>query len=232
MGALDFLFEGQQPPSTTRTNSATTSLPKWLDDYSQQVVGQAGAIASEPYQAYDGPRIAGLTPDQLQAFDVTRGLVGQAPDAIGAAANKPGALTAAAPYIQGANQTYTGDNVSKYMDPYVDNVIDRAGTLAQRQLNEKFLPSVQSTFGAAGSGPRSTQMRATVDRGVRDLTEGLNEQALAALSGAYQTGATTFGADANRQGTLAGITGQLASNERGQDASLAESQQRAGIFPA
>ena len=232
MGSLDFLFEGQQPPSTTRTNSATTSLPKWLDDYAQGMVGQAGAIAGEPYQAYEGPRIAGLTEDQLRAFDVTRGLVGAAPSAIQGAMDKPGALTAAAPYLQGANKTYTGQNVKDYMDPYVGNVIDYAGTLAQRQLNEKFLPSVQATFGAAGSGPRSTQMRATVDRGVRDLTEGLNQQALAALSGAYQTGATTFGADANRQGTLAGITGQLASNERGQDVNLAGALQNAGLTDA
>lgn len=232
MGSIDFLFEGQSPPSTTRTGSQVTSLPKWLDDYAQSVIGQAGAVANEPYQAYEGPRIAGLTPDQLRSFDVTRGLVGAAPTMIGAAAEKPGALTAAAPYIAGANKTYTGDTVSQYMNPYIENVINRAGTLAQRQLNEKFLPSVQATFGAAGSGPRSTQMRSVVDRGVRDLTEGLNEQGLAALAQGYQSGATTFANDAGRQAQLAGVTGQLASNERGQDTSIAEALQRAGITDA
>jgi hypothetical protein len=232
MGAVDFLFEGQQPPSTTKTNSQVTSLPKWLDDYSRDLIGGAGAIANEGYQAYEGPRIAGLTPDQLKAFDITRGMTGVASGMIQDASQKPGALTAAQPFINGANKTYTGDTVKNYMDPYVGNVIDYAGTLAKRQLDEKFLPSVAATFGGAGSGPRSTQMRATVDRGVRDLTEGLNQQALAALSQGYQQGATTFGADANRQGTLAGITGQLASNERGQDVNIANAYQNAGLTDA
>lgn len=227
MGALDFLFEGKSPPAVTTSGTTVQNMPKWLSDYTQGIISQASAVAAEPYQQYEGPRLAGLTPDQLKAFDIARSSTGQTSNAIQGAINQPGALSAAQPYLDKAGGTYTGENVNKYMDPYVSNVIDRAGTLAQRQLNEKLLPSVYGTFGGAGQDSRSTEMRKVVDRGTRDLTEGLNEQALGALSGAYTAGGTQFNADQSRQGTLAQYAGTLAGNERGQTADLAKSLQAA-----
>lgn len=227
MGALDFLFEGKPPPAVTTSGTTVQNMPKWLSDYTQGIISQASAVAAEPYQAYEGPRIAGLNPDQLKAFDIARNSTGQASTAIQGAIDKPGALTAAQPYLDQAGGEYTGANVDKYMNPYVSNVIDRAGTLAQRQLNEKFLPSVYGTFGGAGQDARSTEMRKVVDRGVRDLTEGVNEQGLAALSGAYTAGGTQFNADRSRMGTLGQYAGTLAGNERTQTADLAKSLQAA-----
>ena len=225
MGILDFLFEGKPPPNTTTTS--VTGLPQWLSDYAQQIVGQGAAVAAQPYQAYQGPRLAGLNADQIKGFDVTRGSIGQAPGAIQQAQGQPGALTAAQPYIDSASQTLPG-NIDKYMDPYISNVVDYAGTLANRQLNEKFLPSVSNYFGANGSsGSRSTQMRKTVDQGVRDLTEGLQQQGLAALSQGYQTAGQQFQADQSRLGTLGQLAGTFASNQRGQNADLAGALQKA-----
>ena len=61
-GALDFLFEGKAPPSVTTYGSTVTDMPKWLSDYTQGLIGKANAVAGEDYQAYGGPRLAGLTP--------------------------------------------------------------------------------------------------------------------------------------------------------------------------
>jgi hypothetical protein len=113
------------------------------------------------------------------------------------------------------------------MNPYTENVIDRAGTLAQRQLNEKLLPSVYGAFGGAGQDSRSTEMRKVVDRGTRDLTEGINQQGLAALSQGWTDSANIFNQDKSRSGALASYAGQLAGNERGQTADLAKSLQAA-----
>jgi len=231
-GVLDFLFEGKPPPSTTTYGSTTTDMPKWLSDYTQGLIGRANSIAGEEYQPYSGPRLAGLNEDQLKSFDITRGSSGSyLPGMQAAQGAAQGALTTAQPYFNQAAQTYP-DQASRYMDPYVSNVIDRAGTLAQRQLNEKFLPGVQQMFGAAGASPRSTNMRRTVDQGVRDLTEGLHEQALGALSQGYQQGANAFNADASRMGQLGSNVAQIQLGQGALGGALATDLQSAQLRDA
>lgn len=233
MSGLDFLFEGKPPASVTSYGTSTTEMPRWLSDYTQGLITKANAVAAEPYQSYEGPRLAGRNADQQRAVDITRGSSGlYTPWITGAQQNVQGALGMAMPYIQGAGQTYTGENVNKYMNPYIENVIDRAGTLAQRQMTEKLMPSVQAAFGAAGSGPRSNVMRRTVDQGVRDLTEGINQQGLAALAAGYESGANIFGADASRQGALAGTVGNLAINSGQVGGALAEQAQQLALRDA
>lgn len=231
-GVLDFLFEGRPPPTSTNYGQTVTDMPKWLSDYTTSLVANAGAVAGQPYQAYEGPRLAGLTPDQLNAFDITRNSSGAYnPLMTGATNAAQGALTTAQPYLDKAGQSFP-DQASRYMDPYVSNVIDRAGTLANRQLNEKFLPSVQGVFGSAGQDARSTGMRQVVDRGVRDLTEGLNEQALGALSGAYTTAGQQFNADAARQGALAQTAGNLSLDQARTESDLATTNQSLALRDA
>lgn len=226
MGALDFLFEGKPPPSVTSYGSSTTDMPKWLSDYTQGLIGRANSIAAEPYQAYEGPRLAGLTQDQLAAFQMTRDNKGSYIPGMQQAQQAAGnALTDAQPYFDKAGQTYTGSTVDTYMNPYVENVINRGSQLATRTLNEDFLPSVSKYFGATGASPRSTQYRATVDRGVRDLTEGLNAQNQAALADAYTQGASIFGTDAARLGGLGESVGNLSLNQANTLGGLAESTQ-------
>jgi hypothetical protein len=230
--ALDFLFEGKPPPSTTTYGSTTTDMPKWLSDYTQGLIGRANSIAAEPYQAYGGPRLAGLNEDQMRSFDITRGSSGSyMPGMTAAQGAAQGAPGTAQPYFDKAAQTYP-DQASRYMNPYISNVIDRAGTLAQRQLNEKFLPGVQQMFGAAGASPRSTNMRRTVDQGVRDLTEGLHEQALGALSQGYQQGASAFGADASRMGAIGQMAGNLQLGSAALGGGLATDMQTAQLRDA
>lgn len=225
MSGLDFLFEGKPPPSVQTYGTTTTDLPKWLSDYTQGLITKANAVAAEPYQTYGGPRLAGLNEDQQRAFDITRGAAGMyTPWITGAQQSAQGALAQAQPFLDQAGRTYP-QAVSEYMDPYVENVINRGSQLAERTLNEKFLPSVANYFGSAGSGPRSTQMRATVDRGVRDLTEGLNAQNQAALSQAFTTGANIFGQDMQRMGALGQITGGLALDQGRVGGALAQVSQ-------
>lgn len=225
MGALDFLFEGKPPPSTTTYGTTTTDMPKWLSDYTQGLIGRANAIAGEDYQTYTGPRLAGLTPDQERAAAITRQASGNYNPLMTSATNAAqGALTATAPYVAAAGQTFP-QQVDAYMNPYIENVVNRAGTLAERQLNEKFLPSVYRTFGAAGATPRSTEMRRTVDQGVRDLTEGLHEQSLAALAEGYGQAGTLFNQDATRMGGLAQLVNSMGLNTAQTQGALAETGQ-------
>lgn len=226
MGTLDFLFEGSAPASVTRYGSETANIPQWMSDYTQALLGRANAIGAEPYQPYSGPRVAGFAPDTNRAFDMTRnnvgagqGVLGQGLSALSGAqgrsvadaanpfmTNAQGALAAAtnpagmAPgmgMVMGAGSaTYPGA-VSEYMNPYIQNVIDRGANLATRTFNEKLMPGIRDMFTANGQFG-SSRMAEEVMRGARDTTEGIQMNSNAALADAYQSGSQIFGQDQGR----------------------------------
>jgi hypothetical protein len=214
-----------------------------MSDYTLGLISRANAIAAEPYQEYGGPRVAGFTPDTQNAFNQTRiasnayqgplaqalGLTGQASQAnpfataspylsnaasmTQQAANAPGALSAASPYMQQAGGTFTGGNVNQYMDPYVQNVVNRSADLANRNFNENLMPGIQDKFTRAGQyGSKGMLTDAT--RAARDTTENIQSQANAALSQAYQNAGQLYGADASRAGTLAQLAGSLSGQDQ------------------
>lgn len=220
MGVADFLFEGKAPPSVTTYGSTSSSIPQWMSDYNQGLISRANAIAAEPYQAYGGPRVAGFTDDTQNAFNLTRqaansyqGPLAQALGLTeGAVGPGTGGLSAAQPFIQQAGKGYN-ESASQYMDPYVQNVIDRAKLEANRNYQENILPGLDKKFTAAGQYGSSAMAR-EANRAARDVTEGLQSNANAALSQAYTTGANIFGQDQSRQLNLGQLAGQLGTAER------------------
>jgi hypothetical protein len=220
MGLASFLFEGQAPPSTTTYGQKTENIPQWMSDYTQGLVARANAIAAEPYQQYGGPRVAGLTPDTLNAFAQTRSAanaymgplqqaLGMTQDAFG---EGTGGMAAAQPYMQQAGQTFPGA-ASQYMDPYIQNVIGRSQELANRNFNEQLMPSIESKFIRGGQYGSAAMQQAAL-RGARDVSENLQSQANAQLSGAYQNAGQMFGADQGRMGALAQLAGQLGGQQQ------------------
>jgi hypothetical protein len=243
MSLTDFLFEGSAPPAVTTYGQRTENIPQFMSDYTLGLISRANAIAAEPYQAYGGPRVAGFTPDTQNAFNQTRmaanayqgplaqalGLTGQAAESnplataspyitnaasmTQQAGNAPGALSAASPYMQQAGGTFTGSNVNQYMDPYIQNVVNRSADLANRNFSENLMPGIQDKFTRAGQyGSRGMLTDAT--RAARDTTENIQSQANAALSQAYQNAGQLYGADASRAGTLAQLAGSLSGSDQ------------------
>ncbi len=79
------------------TQTQISDLPEWAKPYAKETLGKAQAltdISQNPYQTYQGERIAGFTPMQEQAM-----------------------RTAASP------QAF-GQEVQGYMSPYMQNVVD------------------------------------------------------------------------------------------------------------
>jgi hypothetical protein len=220
MGIADFLFEGKAPPSVTTYGSSTSNIPAWMEAYNQGLISRANAIAAEPYQAYGGPRIAGFSEDTRNAFNLTRqaanayqGPLAQALGMTeGAVAPGTGGLAAAQPHLANAAGTYP-EAASQYMDPYVQNVINRAKLEANRNYTENILPTLDAKFTQGGQYGSSAMAR-EANRAARDVTEGVQSQADAALSQAYTTGAGIYGADKQRAMGLAQLTGQLGAQER------------------
>jgi len=97
MATLDFLFQGQPPPSVTTYGTATAGIPQFLSDYTQGLLSKANAVAAEPYQTYGAPRIADFTQAQQQAFQNTAAMQGQWSPSIQSAQNLTGQAAASDP---------------------------------------------------------------------------------------------------------------------------------------
>jgi hypothetical protein len=232
MGVLDFLFEGKPPASVTTYGQSVQNVPSWLSDYTQGLIARANMVAAEPYQAYQGPRVAGFNQTQTDAQNKVKQNVGSWSPLTNAAQSGyqgvldgPGGLSQASPYLQSGTESYT-DNVDKYMNPYVQNVIDRSTQVANRNLTEKIMPAIKGNFIKSGAYGSAGQQRA-VGQSLRDVTEGVQSQANAALSQAYQSGAALHGDEATRNLQA----GQTAGSLYGQDMSqrLSASQGMGGL---
>jgi len=231
MGVLDFLFEGSPPPSTTTYGTTVNNMPQWLSDYTQGIIARANTQAAEPYQQYGGPRVAGFTDDQNNAFDVIRNNIGGWNDEFDASKQATqGGLSQAMPLFQQAAQS-TPSQIQQYMDPYVGSVIDRGTQLAMRNYNENLAPQISARFIRGGQSGSTAHQRET-ENAARDLTEGVQSNAMAALSQAYNTAGTQFQTDASRYGQLGTNIGNL-SLEQGRDlGNLATLQQSLGLKDA
>lgn len=171
-----------------------TKLPQWLVDAYTRSIENAAAATSAGYQPYTaGPRLAAISPQEMQAYRMTSENVG---------AYKP-YTTAAGNYISGATRSFTEPGiVSSYMNPYIQNVVSGIGAAAGRNLYENILPQVNRTFVGGGTfgGSRSAEFTA---RAIRDA----NAEALAAQNKAlregYETGMGQFNTEANRYLTAA-----------------------------
>jgi len=72
MAFLNFLTQGQPLP-TTESKLTTSQVPQYLSDYLYNLMSGAYSAAQEGYQTYDAPRIAGFTPEQLNAMQMVTG---------------------------------------------------------------------------------------------------------------------------------------------------------------
>lgn len=198
---------------STITSTSSTQLPEWYNQYAQNLIGRGLSVTSEPYQAYGAPRVAGFTPDQQAAFQMTRQSVGawqpyvqQGAQSI-TQAGQGSAAGRAQPYLQQGIGSFT-NNVNAYMSPYINNVVDRVGTLAARNLSENLLPAVNRTFVGGGTfgGSRSADFTA---RAVRDANESALAQQGQLLNQGYGQAADIYNTEANRALQAGSIAGNL-----------------------
>jgi hypothetical protein len=215
MGVLDFLFQGSPPPAVTTYGTSTQNIPQFMSDYTLGLLNKASAVAGEPYQAYGGPRIAAFKPEQTKAFQMTGESVGKfEPQLNQALSATQGAMgfdptKAAQPYINEANQS-SASVVGQYMNPYMDSVVDRLGDLGARQLQEKFMPAIGSSFIRAGQYG-SSGMQGATGKALRDVQESTLAEQNKALASGYGQALQTAGTDLSRYGNLGQLQGNLAS---------------------
>lgn len=135
----------QQQSQLGASSQATTSrteLPQWLQDAAQRNYEFARGIAEKPFQAYTGERVAGLTPDQMQAAGMVRNLAASGNAYLPGIEQMYGAYGAApagkvsSPSILGGGYDAASGSINDYLNPYVQGAlapqlrnIERAGAV-------------------------------------------------------------------------------------------------------
>ena len=192
----------------TQTTQTQTILPEWYTQYVTDLLGRASAATSRGYQAYDKPRVAGFTPEQEQAFSRYQQTMGEYQPYIDRSAQ----------LINRGTGSFTDPGVaSRYMNPYIQNVISGIGTTAGRNLSENILPQINRTFVGGGTfgGSRSGEF---MQRAVRDTQSQALSKQLEAMSGAYESAANLYGDESGRAMTGAGQLASLGEQQQQQRA--------------
>jgi hypothetical protein len=155
--------------------SRTSTLSPWVGDYVTNALGQGAALASAPYQAYQGPLTAGASDLQQQAF------AGASDIAMGG--YTPGTFTG----------SFGAEQATQYMNPYLQASLDPQLKELKRQSDIARLDdAARLTRAGAFGGSRQAIMESEARRNLLDkqakvLGEG--------YKGAFDTGAARYAAD-------------------------------------
>lgn len=215
-GLSSFLFNGQPPPSVTSTQGSSTQLPQWYTNYFQNILGQAQAVANQPFPAYTGELVAPASQLQNAAYGAANSMnlpqLGQAQYAYGNGLVGQGQSTINGALSQLTNPGAISSGINSYMSPYLSDVTNQIATLGARNLTQNLLPSVNSTFigsGQFGSGAHGYFTQQALQNENESV---LNQQAQALESG-YQNAASNFLTGVNQQVGAGQALGQLGNTE-------------------
>lgn len=163
----------------------------------QDIFGRSSLNAAQPYfgQATSMSGLTAAEPRLQQGAGYVAGSTG------------PLGIQMAEPYLGQAAQTSV-QNIGQYMNPYMDQVVGRIGTLGARTLQEQLLPAISDQMIAAGQfgGTRQAEM---TGRAIRDAMEGISAQQAQALQQGYGQAQGAAQADLARQAQLAQTAGGL-----------------------
>ena len=217
MAFTDFLFNGSAPPSVNQYGSSSSNLPTWYSDYTQGLIAKSNAIASQPYQAYGGARIAAPTQNMQNAWEQTEQNANNWQQNLGfnQAQDTLGNLQQTGNNAAVASQPYQADQ-QRFLNPIYQSM-DRLG--AEKLGNTLSGISDQFTAGGQFGGSRMGQAGNAAARGAAADIAGqkaqLAQQAYGTALGAGQQDLARQQSSATAQGAL----GQLQSGVGVQQAS-------------
>jgi hypothetical protein len=152
--------------------SRTSTLSPWVGDYVTNALGQGAALASAPYQAYQGPLTTGPADLQQQAF-------AGASD-IASAGYTPGEFAGG----------FSANQAAQYMNPYIQASLNPQLAELQRQSEiARMTDAGRLTKAGAYGGSRQAIMESEGRRNLLDKQAGLIG---AGYKSAYDTGLGQF----------------------------------------
>lgn len=137
--------------------TASSGIPKKYEPFVDNVLSAAGTLANRPYVEYEGPTIAGFTPDQVTGFDMVRRMPGVMQPMINAALNTQ---------LAGVSSvTDPSKMMDKYTNRFEDDVIDSVTADLQR---ERDTMNTQARLNSPFGGSRAALIEAENNRNYLD----------------------------------------------------------------
>ena len=202
----------------TATQQTTQQLNPFVQDLMTRGFMAAQNVASIPYQAYQGPRIAQFRPQEQQAFQMAE----QAATSRIGQPQLAQALTAAQ-QAAGYSPAQFQQNVQGFMSPYQESVVDAtmrrlAQSRAERDAATKAQLAASRAFGNERRGVYEAQLAAEQDLNTQQTLANLYQQGYGQAAGlASQLPTQQLAAS----GQLAGLSNQMISQEQARQQMLA-----------
>lgn len=165
---------GSTPGSQTVTQ---TNLPDYAKPYFKDLMAKGQAVTNEPYQAYQGDRLAGFSDQTKQAYKGISGMVGQDYGMDSAfrtarqATNQYDPTTYSADMVGPNDQLGSnfGQNIGQFMNPYVENVLNVQKDQAYKDYNRLASDrNAQYVKAGAFGGSRSAVSDYLAEEGLSD----------------------------------------------------------------
>lgn len=219
-------LQGDPLPDVKQTTTATTEAPGYFTNYLSGLAqsGQSSMYQPGTFDPTTGTGtlktgqelVAGYDPMQTSGY-------GQFESAAGA--YKPG-LAAAQENLQQGSGISEGD-ISKFMNPYTQNVTDEMARLAQQNLQRNLLPTMKAGF--VGSGALGSQRYANaLGQSMADVQSNLTGQQYGALSSGYKQALDAAMQEAGIQQKAAGLGSDMAAQEQALGLGGAQALTKAG----
>lgn len=186
------LFQGT-PNTASSYVSTTTELPRWQQDAIYNQIQLATNVANRPFTSYQGSTVAGLTPQQKEAYDLVGKNVGAwQPD-----------MSYASTGIKGLADKGTAEQLRQGQAKYLPMLSTGAATTEQA-ISERALAAANPYLAAAGQTTASQvgqymspYQQGVLDviakQGARNLSENLLPQVSDAFIKAGQFGSNRMG---------------------------------------
>ena len=126
------------PPPPQTVTQQTSNIPEYFQPYLERLFERAEAVTTEPFQRYEGQRLATTTPQQQAAYQGVEEMVG---------GYKPYIATADFLTTQAAQQSTDPTAIASRMSPYQQAVVDIQKREALRDANK-----LQQQIGASAVG--------------------------------------------------------------------------------
>lgn len=146
----------------------STKEPSYLTHAENTAIDKATTIADRPYTPYTGDRVAGITQNEADATN----LAGVNSDPNVAARRNLGAAEDMTTRV--ANNDFSGENINRYMNPYIKSALDPAarelkGNYADQLANLRATSASRGAFGGDRQTMLESNLRSNYGRNVGDL---------------------------------------------------------------
>lgn len=238
---------GGQPSQPTSTSS--TTIPEYAQPYAEETLGKASALTSAPYQAYEGERMVGASPEQQAARSAVAGMApsGAFQPALDISQLSGLGAIGFGGQAAGAGQNYMGlatnpQAQQAFMSPYMQNVVDVQKQEAIRDAQKQQLmanlgAARQGTYGGARQLLAGTERERNLGSQLANIQAAGSQKAFEAAQQAQQFGSTLglqglqTGIQGLGQASQAAATmGQLGIGQQQQALELAKAQETFGAL--